>query len=974
MRVPDSNDTFYVVDGHAQFFRAYYAIRGGMTSPTTNEPTQMVFGFVGMLMRLIRERAPGHLVLVIDAAGDQETFRSELYPEYKANRDPAPIDFHPQVERCLEFTRLFGVPIFAIPAVEADDVIATIVRRVQREQPQLRIRIVSRDKDLSQLVDASTSLFDPQTGIDLGPEQLFETKGVRADQVADMLALMGDSVDNVPGVTGIGPKTAAQLVTTYGSLDGVLANLEALTPKRRAAIEAARGTLAVARKLVALKEDCEIDFSYDAARVDLARARLPELLELLTTLGFGRLKGEVESVVGGTRATVASTAAPAVAVGPAAPKKPKGASSARFEDAPLFAALDTEGEVPGGIGGIAADHPVHQANYRCLKTVGEISAFVDEARQAANRGERIAFDTETDSLNTVVARLCGLSFSFREGEGVYIPVRSPEAETHATTEEALAILSPLFDDPSIPKVAHNAKFDLEVLARHGVRVRGLVGDSMIASYVLDATRVSHSLDSLSQAMLAYTPVPITDLIGRGDFQRTFDQVALAKATPYAAEDADIAHRLDDLLTKRLDDAGLGRLYREIEMPLVEVLATMEMNGVLVDRKELEDQCARLSKETDAFRDALIASAPHPFNPDSPKQLAAVLFNSPEANPPGLGLKSVRRGTETPSTSVDVLERLAGDPSVESDIPGKMIEYRRLRKLVGTYLVALREAIQPPTGRIHASFHQTGTATGRLSSSEPNMQNIPIRTEVGREIRRAFVAPPGFHLVACDYSQIELRVLAHLADDSAMIAAFHAGVDIHVAVAAQVHGIEPEDVTPTQRSAAKMVNFGIVYGITAYGLARRLGGGTTPQRAKEIIDSYRARYPGIAAFLGRCIEQAKTHGFVETMMGRRRPVPQIASRNPAERALGERIAINTVVQGTAADLIKMAMVSIHRALPGSFPKAKMLLQIHDELVFEVPIDEVPSATAWIRARMEQVATMKVPLVATSASGANWYDAK
>ena len=964
-----TDDTFFVVDGHAQFFRAYYAIRGGMTSPATNEPTQMAFGFVGMLTRLIREHHPSHLVLVIDAAGDKETFRSDIYPEYKANRDPAPIDFHGQVERCLEFTKLMGIPIYAMERVEADDVIATIVRRIRRERPELRVRIVSRDKDLSQLVDEHTTLFDPQAGTDLGPEQLFETKGIRANQVADMLALMGDSVDNIPGVEGIGKKTAAQLITSYGSLDGVLANLHALSPKRREAIEAARSTLAISRQLVALKDDCVLELSYEESRVDFSRADKEGLSSLLATLGFGRLKSEVEALVGATG--TATVAAPSVVV--RAKPKPTVVEDRNFADAPLFAGLDAPLEQPDSAG-IPADHPARRADYRGLISRQEIEEVIAQARASASASVRIAFDTETDSLNTLVAKLCGISLSWKEGEGVYIPVRSPEPATHGSLGEVLALVKPLLEDPEVPKVAHNAKFDLKVLARHGVVVRGLVGDSMIASYVHDATRVSHSMDALAQAYLEYTPVPISALIGSGDFQKTFDQVALSDAVTYAAEDADIAHRLDAMLTRLVDEEGLGELYRKVEVPLIEVLATMETNGVLVDAEELDRQCVRLSKEADAFRDAIVAASPHPFNPDSPKQLAAVLFNAPSDSPPGLGLPSGRRGAGALSTSVDVLDRLAEDPAVSSDIPAKMIEYRRVRKLVGTYLVALRAAIEPTTGRIHASFHQTGTATGRLSSSEPNMQNIPIRSEIGREVRRAFIPPPGCSLVSCDYSQIELRVLAHLADDRAMIEAFHAGQDIHTTVAAQVQGIPVAAVTPEQRSGAKMVNFGIVYGITPFGLARRLGGSTTTHRAKEIIESYRARYSSIDSFLRRCVNEARERGFVTTMLGRRRAVPQVTSRNPAERALGERIAINTVVQGTAADIIKLAMIDIHREMPSAFPAMRMLLQIHDELVFEVPESQAQGALEWIRSRMEAVVTLKVPLVASGAIGANWYDTK
>ena len=974
----DNNDIFYVVDGHAQFFRAYYAIRGGMTSPTTNEPTHMVYGYVGMMLRLLREQRPTSLALVIDAAGDQRTFRSQIYAQYKANRTPPPLDFHGQVQRCLEFTKLLGVPVFAIEQVEADDVIATIARRVQRENSSMRMRIVSRDKDLSQLVDAQTTLFDPQTGIDLGPEQIFETKGVRADQVADMLALMGDTSDNIPGVAGIGPKTAAQLITTYGSIDGLLANLDALTPKRRDAIVAAQDTLALARKLVALKEDCQIDFSYDAARLDLNRANVPAILALLGVLGFGRLRGEVETLLTGKSSIPAvDTRTPAQttprAITPA-PKVARRTSADDAADAPLFAALiDAEQSITTEGAAIALSHPVHSAEYTLARTAAEIQAVIVDARAASAKGMRIAFDTETDSLNKVVARLCGVSLSWRKGQGVYIPTRSPDPSTHCSTTEALDLLRSLFEDATVGKVAHNAKFDIQVLRRHGVVVRGLVGDSMVASYVVDSTRMSHSLDSLAQSQLEYTCVPIKDLIGSGDFQRTFDQVPIALAAPYASEDADIALRLDQILTDRIDADGLGALYRNIEVPLIDVLAELEFNGILVDAPELEKQCLRLSATTEEFRNSIIALAPHAFNPDSPKQLAAVLFNAPTAQPPGLGLKASKKVQGGPSTGIEVLERLAGDPTVESELPTQMIEYRRLKKLVGTYLEALRHAIEPATGRIHASFHQTGTATGRLSSSDPNMQNIPIRTQVGRDIRRAFVAPPQYELLACDYSQIELRVLAHLANDPAMIAAFQAGIDIHTAVAAEVNGIDPSQVTDQQRSGAKMVNFGIIYGITPWGLARRLGAGTTPSRAREIIDGYRQRFSRIDAFLIQCVEEAKSQGFVTTLYGRRRAVPQVQSPNAGERSLGERMAINTVVQGTAADLIKIAMVNIHKELQTTFPNVRMLLQIHDELLFEVPSSELSAVQPWIVKHMESAANLRVPLRVESSNGVNWFDA-
>jgi DNA polymerase-1 len=967
--------TLYIVDGHAQFFRAYYAIRGGMSSSVTNEPTHMVYGFVSMLAKLLRERRPGFVALVIDAAGDDRTFRSQIYPEYKANRQPAPLDFGGQVERCLQFVRLIGIPVYAVESVEADDVIATIARRVRREHPQLRVRIVSRDKDLAQLVDERTTLFDPQTGTDVGPDELFESKGIRASQVADMLALMGDASDNIPGVDGIGIKTAAQLITTYGSLDGLLANLEQLTPKRREAIEKGRTALDLSRRLVALKDDCDVKVDLNSLRLDFARADRHQIDELLRQLGFGRLQSEVHSLLTGTAdapPTASELSAPS-----AAPTAPRGRASDRrkkpaseHEEAPLFAALADAAE--GGVQPPALERAAYRAGYECLRTASQIERSLLAAREAAALGSRIAFDTETDSLRTVTARLCGVSLSWREGQGVYIPCRSPEEDSHCNAETVGRLLKPFLEDASVPKVAHNAKFDLQVLRRSGVEVAGLVGDSMVASYVLDASRSSHGLDGLAQSQLGYTCISFRDLVGSGTLQRTFDQVALSDAVPYAAEDADIAGRLDRLLTSRLDDAGLGDLYRTLEMPLVSVLADLEWNGIRVDKAELDRQCNQLSLLADGLRARIIEAAPHSFNPDSPKQLSAVLFNQPDHAQPGLGLRSGKRTQGGLSTGIEVLEKLASDPSVTSELPTQIIEYRKLRKLVGTYLEALKVSIEPTTGRIHASFHQTGTATGRLSSSDPNMQNIPIRTEVGREVRKAFVAPPGCELLSCDYSQIELRVLAHLAEDPAMIAAFEQSVDIHTAVAAEVHGIDPSRVTPDQRSGAKMVNFGIIYGITPWGLARRLGGGTTPARAKEIIDGYRRRFSRIDGFLRECVSHAKQHGWVATMAGRRRAVPQVLSPNGAERALGERMAINSVVQGSAADIMKAAMVRIHRGI-GHYSDTRMLLQIHDELVFEVPAAQLATVQSWVVQEMESAARLKVPLVVESSHGINWFDA-
>jgi DNA polymerase I len=971
--------TLYIIDGHAQFFRAYHAIRPGLRSPVTNEPTNMTFGFVGVLLKLLRERKPDYLAVVIDASGDRGTFRSQIYPEYKANRSEPPEDLEPQVDRCVSLLRELAIPVLAVEGVEADDTIATVVRRMRQQHPELEIRIVSRDKDLGQLVDDRVRLFDPQTDTELGVEQLFESKGVRPDQVVDMLALMGDPVDNVPGVKGVGIKTAAKLITEHGSLDALLANLSQVKGKVGEAIAAQQGILPLSRALVALKSDVAVTFELEDAKVDAGRITAGPPLETLRQLGFHRHLEELRRWLGVTTEVDGGTPAPAAA-------RPAAATRRAALAIPAVGAASAETEEPFGLFNPppveTADAPrvegeavlrYQRGEYRLIRTEGELDAFIAQARQACAQGAVLAFDTETTGLNPVSAALCGISLSFEPDRGVYIPVRSPEPATHLDQARVIGRLRSLLEDAAVRKTAHNAKFDLVVLRAAGVRVAGLASDSMVASYVLDATRGSHKMDGLSEAFLGHRCVPITDLIGTGTHQRTFDQVPLEVAAAYAAEDADVALRLERTLVPRLDAEGLGGLYRDVEVPLVQVLAELEWNGIRVDADELERQRRVLESEIVRLRARIEAAAPRPFNMDSPKQLAEVLFNAPDQSPSGLGLKVVKRTRTGASTDVEVLEKLSQDPAVTSEIPALVLEYRQLAKLVGTYLVALRQAINPATGRIHASFHQAVTATGRLSSSDPNLQNIPIRTALGREIRRAFVADLGHVIFSADYSQIELRVLAHLSGDEGLASAFRAGADIHRAVAAEVYGVELGQVTDEQRSAAKMVNFGIVYGITPFGLARRLGSGTTNERARQIIEDYKRRFSRIDAFLVKCVEEARTHGYVQTVLGRRRPVPQIHSRNPAERALGERIAINTVVQGSAADLIKLAMLRIHRDMPAAVPSARMLLQIHDELVFEVPEAQVHALDAFVREAMEHAMELTVPLRVETGWAANWFDA-
>ena len=971
-------EVLYLIDGYAQFFRAYHAIRTEMHSPVTSEPTHMTFGFTDMILKILRNHRPSHLAVVLDVSGDRGTFRSQMFPEYKANRDAPPSDLKPQVDRCLEVLEQLGVPTFGLEGVEADDVIATLVRRLRRDRPELEIRIISKDKDLQQLLDERTSLFDvhkdEMTGVAELEARTADPKrglgGITPAQVVDMLTLMGDTADNVPGVEGIGPKTAANLVSEFGSIDGVYACIDEeeslkdprrrIKGKRRENLVAARDRMPLGRALITLKEDCDVEFELDDAAIRLDRVDPAVIDETMRVLGFTRHRSGFRVVLGGE-----------AGIDPESPS-----TDGTGSETP---AVDPAGDAAGtlfafGDGDVAVTAtpsltPV-DGDYEIVSTLEDLERVVDRAHAAG----LVAIDTETDSLGPRTAKLAGISIAVEEGSGVYVPLRSPSPESHLDLDTARSVLDRLLGDPAIGKIGHNLKFDLVVLRAHGFEVRGVVGDSMVASYIDDATRATHKLDALSESELGRRCVPIEALIGKGRNQRAFSDVPLEEAAPYAGEDADVSLRLERRFRRRLVESGLETLYEETEVPLVEVLAGLEYEGIRVEPEVLDEQREGLQARIETLRASIVDAAPHPFSPDSPKQLAAALFNAPDADPPGLGIKPLKKGKTGPSTDAEVMEKLSEDPGVPTPIPGLILEYRQLTKLVNTYLVALKDAIRPETGRIHASFNQTVTATGRLSSSDPNLQNIPIRTEVGRRIRRAFVAAPGHVLLAADYSQVELRMLAHLSGDENLQAAFHRGDDIHAAVAAEVEGVPLDEVDGAARTAAKMVNFGIVYGVTAYGLARRLGGDTDVARADQIIRDYKARYPAIEAFLEACVEQARREGSVSTILGRRRSIPQVHARNPQERAQGERMAINTVVQGSAADLIKRAMIDLNRSFPARFPTSRMILQIHDELVFEVPEGAIEAVADLVRERMENAMELTVPLVAEPSWGRSWADTK
>jgi DNA polymerase-1 len=949
--------TIHLIDGHAQFFRAYHAIRTPMSSPLTGEPTNLVFGFANMLVKVLREQRPEHLAVAIDASGDRGTFRSEIDPQYKANREAAPEDFGPQVERCLELLRALDVPVVAVEGVEADDAIASLVALWHREDPSLEIRILSRDKDLAQLLDERTRLFDPQADDFIGTERLFGRPGLEPRQVPDVLALMGDAVDNVPGVPGVGPKTAAELVMRYGTLENLLEHADELKGKRGQAIREAAETVRRSRRLVELRRDLEIDLPIERTRVEFGRADRAAVDELMRTLGFHRLREEFSRLLGGDSGDESSGESSGESVG-------RAASARTAEPGMLF---DT---------GTDADHEEEVFTPRTIVVWEEaaLAALVERCREAIEGGRPIAFDLETTGLVPRRAAICGASLALDDDEGFYLPMRSPAPETHLDPQRVLDGLVPLWSDARTILLGHNLRFDLVALRSAAIRFAGRVIDTMIESHLLAPVGAGHGLKDVAERVLGIRPRRLESLIGarRGE-QRSFSEVPIDEAAPYAVQDAVLARRLHGRFADRIEEAGQTALCRDVEFPLVGILAGLEFEGIRVDPAELDRQREVLERDLERLRREIVDAAPASFSPDSPKQLAAILFNPSDGDPPGLGLRPIRRGKTGPSTDSETLARLEADPEIETPLPGLVLEYRGLSKLVGTYLVALKAAINPDTGRIHATFHQAATATGRLSSSDPNLQNIPIRTARGREIRKAFKAAEGSMLLSADYSQIELRMLAHLSGDAGLVEAFREDRDIHVSVASEVFGVESAKVTSEMRGVAKMVNFGIVYGITAAGLARRLGGDTTRERAAEIIETYKARFSGIEAFLEACVAKARTEGHVETILGRRRPIPQITSRNPSERAFGERAAINTVVQGSAADLIKVAMVHLDRRLADARSSARMLLQIHDELVLEVPREDLEAATSLLVDTMEHAMDLAVPLRVDSAWADNWFDA-
>jgi DNA polymerase-1 len=928
-------NTLVLVDGSSYLYRAFHALPP--LSNSRGEPTGAVLGVLNMLNRMLREQDPQLIAVVFDAPG--RTFRDDIFTEYKAQRSPMPDDLRAQVDPLVAAVEALGLPLLRIPGVEADDVIGTLACRAAKGgQPVL---ISTGDKDMAQLVDDRITLVNTMTNSTLDRAGVKVKFDVYPEQMVDYLALVGDSIDNIPGVPKVGPKTAAKWLQQYRTLDNLLAHQHEIEGKVGESLRASQAEVALSRELARIHCDLELPFGPqelrrrdpDAPRLRELYTRL-ELRSLLRALDGGGSPGAIASQgVDVSRGEFAKSGQSAVDV----------ASSA----APGTAAAQGQGWAPG-------------RSYELVLTPGHFDEWLERLRRA----DLFSIDTETSSPDPMRAEIVGVSFAVEPGHAAYVPLAHtyPGAPPQLDRAEVLRRLAPLLEDPHRGKLGHQVKVDAHVLRNHGVELRGIRYDSMLESYVLNSTATRHDLDSAALAYLGVSTIPYERVAGKGARQLAFNDVAVETAGEYAAEDADVALRLHRTLWPRLESTpALARLYMEIEQPLVPVLLDMEHCGVLVDAQMLRRQSQELAKTIGELEGRAHGIAGRPFNLESPKQLQEVLFGE-------LGLP-VKRKTPSgqPSTAEDVLEELAE----EFELPRVIMDYRALAKLRSTYTDKLPEQINPRTGRVHTSYHQAVAATGRLSSTDPNLQNIPIRTPEGRRIRQAFVAPPGHVLIAADYSQIELRIMAHLSGDAGLLDAFASDRDIHQATAAEVFGVgSPDQVTPDQRRIAKVINFGLMYGMSPFGLARQLG--IERGAAQQYVELYFRRYPGVRQYMDATREMAREQGYVETVFGRRLYLPDIRSRNAAIRQYAERSAINAPMQGTAADIIKRAMIEVHRWLAG-VPHARLMMQVHDELVLEVAEDRADEVVRHLRGHMVAAAALRVPLKVEVGLGRNWDEA-
>ncbi len=907
--MPETQHTnrLMLIDGSSFLFRAYHAV-----PPLTNangEPTNAIYGVANMLRKLVEEHKSDYFAVVFDAKG--KTFRHDLYDQYKAHRPPMPEDLRVQIEPLHNLIKTMGLPLIIEPEVEADDVLGALAQ--QAEQQGFKVIISTGDKDMAQLVTNHITLENTMSNTRTDIQGVIDKFGVKPEQIIDYLALMGDSVDNIPGVPKVGPKTAAKWLNQYQTLENLIEHADEIKGKVGENLRASLDQLPLSKQLTTIK--CDLDLPYSLEDLKRQPVDKAELRQQLSDLGFSAWLRTLDA--------------------------PEQAAPAQPEHSPK---------------------PVESSpgNYQTILTVPQLNSWL----QRLNQAELFAFDTETTSLDYTKAEIVGLCIATTPGEAAYLPLAHdyPDAPEQLDRNETLSKFKALLEDANKAKVGQNLKYDAHILANHGITLRGIQHDTMLESYVLNSTATKHNMDDLAKTYLNHNTIHYEDVAGKGAKQICFSEVPIEQATPYAAEDADITlslHRhLYSLLTQH---PKLEKLYQEIEIPLIDVLTTMEANGVLIDTDMLAHQSMELTSQICAIEQHAHNLAGHAFNLSSPKQIQEILYDKLQIPV----IKKTPKGQ--PSTAESVLQELAED----YPLPKLILEYRGMSKLKSTYTDKLPQQINPKTGRIHTSYHQAVTATGRLSSSDPNLQNIPIRSQQGRKIRQAFIAPEGYQLLAADYSQIELRIMAHLSADEGLLAAFSEGKDIHQATASEVFGVAPEEVTIDLRRSAKAINFGLIYGMSAFGLGQQLGIGRN--QAQEYIDLYFARYPGVKNYMDNIKEQAKQQGYVETLQGRRLYLPEINARNAMRRQYAERTAINAPMQGTAADIIKRAMIDVDHWLKQKQPDAKMIMQVHDELVFEIAKPELDDCADNIRKIMSSAALLAVPLTVDIGIGNNWDEA-
>ncbi|HCE4763811.1 DNA polymerase I [Vibrio parahaemolyticus] len=921
-----------LIDGSSYLYRAFHAYPGTMSNGEI--PTNAVYGVVNMLRSMMRQFASERIAVVFDAKG--KTFRDEMYSEYKANRPPMPDDLRCQIEPLHNVIRAMGLPLICVPGVEADDVIGTLA--YQASQQGMPVLISTGDKDMAQLVDDNITLINTMTNVVMDREGVVEKFGIPPELIIDYLALMGDKVDNIPGVPGVGDKTATALLQGIGGLTKLYENLDDI------AALGFRGSKTMAKKLVDNKDNAMLSYELATIKLDVELEETPESLlkaepnkdELIKLYGQLTFKSWLNELLEGGSGTVETV-------------ELAGSAQASSSSSSSHAEMETSAVT------------IDRSQYETILDEASFNAWLEKLKAA----ELFAFDTETDSLDYMVANLVGLSFAIDEGIAAYVPVAHDylDAPEQLDRDWVLEQLKPILEDDAQAKVGQNLKYDASVLARYGIEMKGIKYDTMLASYVYNSVGGKHDMDSLALRFLQHSCISFEQIAGKGKNQLTFNQIELEQASPYAAEDADVTLRLHNRLFANIEqDEKLKSVYEEIEMPLVPVLSRIERTGVLIDDMKLSAQSVEIAARLEELEQKAYEIAEQEFNMNSPKQLQAILFEK-------MGLPVVKKTPSgTPSTNEEVLQELA----LDYPLPKLILEYRGLAKLKSTYTDKLPKMINPSTGRVHTSYHQAVTATGRLSSTDPNLQNIPIRNEEGRRIRQAFVAPAGYKVLAVDYSQIELRIMAHLSGDQALLDAFRDGKDIHAATAAEIMGVSIDQVSSEQRRRAKAVNFGLIYGMSAFGLAKQLG---IPRgEAQAYMDKYFERYPGVMQYMEDTRSAAADKGYVETIFGRRLHLPEIKSRNGMRRKAAERAAINAPMQGTAADIIKKAMLLVDQWIQEEGNgRVKLLMQVHDELVFEVEESSLSEIESKVQKLMESAAELKVPLVAEAGHGDNWDQA-